>query len=76
MFFKLIHFSYVLGIIVVAWVFISLILYKDYRGSLKKALTGFRESGKSVAKSMDLPEEIRGNIFSKESDFINKELQS
>ncbi len=134
-FFKLIHFSYVLGIIVVAWVFVSLILYKDYRGSLKKALTGFRDSDKSVAKSMDLdsltkkkfkevtgskaiflikiarlfspglyeslllkglkhnsltvreyviklltgdssglPEEIRGNIFSKESDFIKKEL--
>jgi len=73
-FFKLIHFSYVLGIIVVAWVFISLMLYKDYRGSLKKALTGFRESDRSVAKSMDLLEEIRGNIFSKESDFIKKEL--
>jgi nitrate reductase gamma subunit len=134
-FFKLIHFSYVLGIIIVVWVFISLILYKEYRNSLKKALTGFRESDKSILKrldidslvkkkfkevagskailfikmarlfnpglyelllinglkhdsltvrgyvvelltgdSPDLPEEIRGNIFSKESEFIKKEL--
>lgn len=134
-FFKLIHFSYVLGIIVVIWVFVSLILYKEYRGSLKKALTGFRESDKSILKrtdlnslvktkfekafdskavmlikmarlfnpglyevlllkglkhdslivrkyvtelltgdSTDLSEEIRDRIFSKESDFIHKEL--
>lgn len=134
-FFKLIHFSYLLGIIVVIWVFVSLILYKEYRGSLKKALTGFRESDKSILKridlnslvkkkfekafdlqavmlikmarlfnpglyevlllkglkhdslivrkyvaelltgdSTDLSEEIRDRIFSKESDFIQKEL--
>jgi len=73
-FFKLIHFSYVLGIIVIAWVFVSLMLYKEYRSSLKRALTGFRKSDKSVAKSMDIPEEIRANIFSKESDFNKKKL--
>jgi len=41
-FFNLIHFSYVLVGFLIIWVFVSLRLYKEYRGSLQKALSSFK----------------------------------
>jgi ATP/ADP translocase len=47
-FIKLIHFSFVLFVIILIWIFVSWLLYKEYRKSIRKALesttTGEREA--------------------------------
>jgi AAA family ATP:ADP antiporter len=68
-FFQLIHFSYVLIFIIVAWVFVSLILYREYRGSLQSALAGFRQSGiGDTLKKFDLVSLVN-NSFNLASEF-------
>ncbi len=53
-FFKLIHFSYVLVVILVIWIFVALRLYKEYRGSLQKALASFKtQRGESIKTGVD-----------------------
>ena len=68
-FFQLIHFAYVLIFIIVAWVYVSLILYKEYRKSLKSSLSGFRQTGISdTLKKFDLSSLINEG-FNNTSDF-------
>ncbi len=50
-FFKLIHFSYVLVAILIIWIFVALRLYKEYRGSLQKALASFKTQRTDSIKS-------------------------
>jgi hypothetical protein len=50
-FFKLIHFSYVLVGFLIIWVFVSLRLYKEYRGSLQKALASFKTQKEGSIKT-------------------------
>ncbi len=44
-FVKLIHFSWVLFIITIAWIFVAVKLYAEYRGSIKKALESVGQGG-------------------------------
>ena len=63
-FFKLIHFSYTLVIILVIWIFITIQLYKQYRKSLEKSL--------AVSKSTDTKTHSdRKNIINQIIEKIN-----
>jgi ATP/ADP translocase len=55
-FIKLIHFSWVLLAIITIWIFVSLLLYKEYRKSIRKAL----ETGGSEAS---VENEQRGQAY-------------
>lgn len=54
-FIKLIHFSIVLFIIILTWIFVSYLLYKEYRKSIRKALetTGGTEGEPAVKKGVE-----------------------
>ncbi|MFC2152861.1 hypothetical protein ACFLSE_10085 [Bacteroidota bacterium] len=65
-FFKLIHFSYTLIIILVAWYFISKRLYTEYKISLQKSLAEYK--GKEV-KIENVSDFINENIKNSDIDF-------
>lgn len=50
-FFRLIHFSYVLVGILIIWIVVALRLYKEYRGSLQKALASFKTQRTGAIKT-------------------------
>jgi hypothetical protein len=50
-FFSLVHYSYVLIILLVAWAFIAFRLYQAYQRSLNDSLVKFRQSGKASEKT-------------------------
>lgn len=52
-FIKLIHFSFVLFLIILAWIYIAYSLYTEYRKSIKKALEASDASGIEAEKSLE-----------------------
>ncbi|MBE9467437.1 MAG: MFS transporter [Bacteroidetes bacterium] len=72
-FFKIIHFSYTLIIILVIWIFVAFQLYKQYRKSLEKSLT--------ISKTDDTVEEneektVLDKIIEKINNADNNELEN
>ena len=72
-FFKLIHFSYTLVIILVIWIFIAVQLYKQYRKSLEKSLTVSKTEN---IKSDSDRKNILNQIIEKINNADNNQLEN
>lgn len=66
-FIKLIHFSIVLLFIILAWISVAILLYSEYRKSIRKALESFGQSKEKTAND----EKLHDNRYSVEQAFRN-----
>ena len=73
-FIKLIHFTYVLGIILVIWAIVASRLYKQYRNTLNRSLADAKKSTQK-SKSSDLQTMINENLRLGSPSEVIKTLQ-
>ena len=67
-FIKLIHFSWVLFIIIGIWAFVAMKLYSEYRNSIKKALLSVSPTDEGVGQSV--------NVWPQEKFFVERIFKS